>query len=140
MWPVIFEDRLREWRQLRDTIVVAPVDVGLMAINNWWFKAPMVNQHLSWNNCHKWPGPWDLLAEDTWCDVARALGMLYTITMQPQNQFTVSLAQTSLGNLVLVEHGKYILNWAPGQILNRQSPNFDISREIDGSQFLINLG
>jgi hypothetical protein len=139
MWPVIFEDRLREWRQLRDNIAAAPVDAGLMTINDWWFKAPMVNRHLSWSNCHEWPGPWDLLAEDTWCDLARALGMLYTITMHPQNQFTVSLAQTSLGNLVLVEHGKYILNWAPGQILNRQSINFDISREIDGSQFS-NLG
>jgi len=139
MWPVIFEDRLREWRQLRDNVASSPGDVGLMAINDWWFKAPMVNRHLSWDNCHKWPGPWDLLAEDTWCDLARALGMLYTITMHPQNQFTTSLAQTSLGNLVLVEHGKYILNWAPGQILNRQSINFDISREIDGSQFS-NLG
>jgi hypothetical protein len=44
----------------------------------------------------------------------------------------VSLAQCQEGNLVLVEQGKYILNWAPGELLNIDSMNPIILRQIDG--------
>jgi hypothetical protein len=131
MWPVSFEERLQQWHKLREDVVSLPLISQLHAINNWWFRAPIINRNLRWDNHREWPGPWDLLAEDRWCDLARALGIVYTINII-NDDADVSLAQCQEGNLVLVEQGKYILNWAPGELLNIDSMNLTILRQIDG--------
>jgi hypothetical protein len=43
----------------------------------------------------------------------------------------VVLTQSDIGNLVLVNQGKYILNWTPGALLNITSQQFTINQQLD---------
>jgi hypothetical protein len=82
----------------------------------------------------QWPDPWDLLADNYFCSLAKALGIVYTIHMISRSDITCTELATnadSADNLVLVNKGKYILNWEAGQLLNITSPEINITRSID---------
>lgn len=141
MWPVAFEDRLQEWNRLRHQCVDLTGQDRYDAINDWWFRVPMVNRHLKLDNIADWPDPWDLLSRNRWCDLARGLGMLYTVMMvDPDSRSGLQLAAGENSNLVLADHGKYILNWAPRCLLNIQSVNIQDYRLITGDQFYTKIG
>jgi hypothetical protein len=81
-----------------------------------------------------WPDPWDLLSDNHFCSLAKALGIVYTLHMIERSDITcVELAVNgdSADNLVLVNKGKYILNWSEGQLLNITSPVVNIKRSVD---------
>jgi hypothetical protein len=133
MWPDDFETRLQDWNDLRDQCRhPGDLDDILGQINDWWFRAPMVNRYLHWHDFKKWPTAWELLNDNIYCELARALGMLYTIHMLDSDLIDdVVLTQSDIGNLVLVNQGKYILNWTPGALLNITSQQFTINQQLD---------
>jgi hypothetical protein len=101
----------------------------------------MVNRYLTWEDCTTWPGPWDLLSNNRYCELARSLGIAYTILMSSCTGIeSLSVAQTDRGNLVLVNHGKYILNWVPGELLNIDSTRISITRQATAEQLQQHLG
>jgi hypothetical protein len=119
MWPASFEQRLHAWGVLRETLQHAPVEQTLAEVNAWWFRAPWRAYHLHWDDRPNWPDPWELLSDNIYCDLARGLGILYTITLLDRADLQDSvLAESDQGNLVLVQQGKYILNWDSEQTLN----------------------
>ena len=120
MWASTFEDRLRQWHDLRALRHSDP-EHWLLCVNDWWFRVPTVNHYLHWHYKDQWPDPWQLLADDVYCELARALGMLYTIIIDSPSTNDALLATDDNHNLVLVEQGKYILNWCPGDIVNNPS-------------------
>lgn len=91
----------------------------LHAINHWWFSTPWIPYHLHWDDQDQWPDPWQLLHDNLFCSLARALGIVYTIELLDRRdlQDTV-LACVAGDNLVLVDQKKYILNWDKDQIVN----------------------
>jgi hypothetical protein len=97
-----------------------PVDQALDAINAWWFSSPWTGYHLHWDDQQDWPDPWQLLDDNMFCEVARGLGILYTITLLERADVdSAELVLTKTGhNLVLVDKSKYILNWDKSSIVN----------------------
>jgi hypothetical protein len=82
----------------------------------------------------QWPDPWDLLADNYFCSLAKALGIVYTIHMLSRPDITCTELATnadSADNLVLVNKGKYILNWEAERLLNITSPEINITRSVD---------
>ena len=120
MWPVSFASRLESWNQLRDSCQTLPVQETLQAINLWWFDVPWRPYYLHWDDQAIWPDPWQLLSDNHYCDLARALGILYTITLLDRADLgDAELVLTESGdNLVLVGKSKYILNWDRDTIVN----------------------
>ena len=112
-----------------------PLQEWLLQINDWWYRAPVTARTVIWEDHQRWPDPWTLLSQDRICDLARALGMLYTVMMPHHSTHNISLVQTDHDNLVLVDQGKYILNWAPGQLLNIRSQVVQVRRQLDSSLF-----
>lgn len=136
MWPQTFEERLVEWKNLRTQAQDLAADVALLQINQWWWTTPQVNHYMHWDDWRSWPGPWDLLADNIYCDLARALGIVYTIMMIPQfDHVELQLAKTNDGNLVLVNDRKYILNYCPGDIVNIGSECSQIQDAYDSALF-----
>jgi len=136
-WPVDYGQLLSEWVTLRSDCAHLPPEDRVMLVNDWWFRAPIVNKSISWQDYPNWPDPWQLLQQDGWCDLARALGIVYTLLLLDTNSGdSISLVNTNLGNLVLAGHGKYILNWAPGNLLNIESTPITIQRQLCGDLFL----
>jgi hypothetical protein len=48
----------------------------------------------------------------------------------------IQIAQTDEDNLVLINHGKYILNWTPREVVNIESINTSIKKTIDASELI----
>jgi hypothetical protein len=120
MWPQTFEARLASWTFLREQCQNLPVDNALSRINAWWFNSPWRPYYLHWDDQTAWPDPWQLLSDNIYCEVARGLGILYTITLLDRADMTPArLILTNSGsNLVQVAKEKYILNWDAGTIVN----------------------
>lgn len=120
MWPRTFELRLDAWANLRQQIQSLPPEQALTQINTWWFDCPWRPYHLHWDDQSDWPDPWQLLSDNIYCDVARGLGILYTISLLNHADLTdAELVLTQEGhNLVLVCQRKYILNWDTDTIVN----------------------
>ena len=120
MWPTEFADRLDAWSALRTQTQILPRESALTAINDWWLAAPWHAYHLHWDDSADWPDPWQLLSDNVYCDVAKGLGILYTITLLDRaDMVDATLVLTwNDGNLVQVAKEKYILNWKPEDIVN----------------------
>jgi hypothetical protein len=135
MWETIYQDRLAAWHQLRQQAATVPTEQALLLINDWWLQAPMVNRSIAWDDQQHWPDPWNLLTQSGYCELAKALGIVYTILMTEHVDHTsLNITQTDRDNLVLIDNGKYILNWAPGEMLNIHStPITTVKNTIDSS-------
>jgi hypothetical protein len=120
MWPLTFGERLDSWNRLRESCQHSPIKTALDTINQWWFRAPWRPYYLHWDDQPSWPDPWQLLSDNVYCDLARGLGIVYTISMLDR----ADMADTTLvlteddGNLVRVAKEKYILNWKAEDIVN----------------------
>jgi hypothetical protein len=120
MWPRDFAARLESWTALRRQTQDQDLETALAAINAWWFNTPWQAYYLDWDNQLTWPDPWQLLSDNVYCDVAKALGILYTITLLDRADMadaTLVLTEDHR-NLVLVSKTKYILNWNSDSVVN----------------------
>ena len=120
MWQTNFDSRLASWAELRISVQNQPIESALSAVNSWWNSTPWRPYYLHWDDQPNWPDPWQLLSDDVYCDLARALGILYTISMLDRADMAdAELVLTEEGdNLVLVAKEKYILNWSPDSVVN----------------------
>lgn len=119
MWCSTFEQRLAAWNSLRDRVRDQSKPDALKEINAWWQQTPWRAYHLHWDDRPDWPDPWQLLSDNIYCDLARGLGILYTITVLDRDDMQdAELIETEQGNLVQLDGGKYILNWGRDLGLN----------------------
>lgn len=119
MWPRTFAERLAAWNQLRAQSAQGDLPQVLTTINQWWFQTTWIPYHLHWDDREIWPDPWQLLNDNLFCDLARGLGILYTIAMLDRDDISdAQLTEVDGDNLVLVNKKKYILNWDKEQIVN----------------------
>ena len=135
MWPTSFDKRLKSWFELRNSVESQPLDLALININHGWFETPWQPYYLHWDDQATWPDPWQLLSDNIYCDVARGLGILYTITLLDRADLTsTSLVLTQTGhNLVLVDRLKYIMNWEAQSIVNT-SHNVVVHQQLTQQQ------
>jgi hypothetical protein len=135
MWPATFSARLDAWNLLRSQAQTLPVESALDVINQWWFRCPWRPYHLHWDDRQDWPDPWQLLSDNIYCDLARALGIVYTITLLDRHDIhdAVLISTEKNHNLVLVANEKYILNWDSSTVLNTIQVD-NIKRRVDQSQ------
>ena len=137
IWPDLFSDRLFSWNLLREQCQNLPAQSALENINAWWFRTPWQPYYLHWDDQPTWPDPWQLLSDDIYCDLARGLGILYTITLLDRADLAPAelvLTQDNV-NLVLVAKEKYILNWQADQIVNNIT-KVKIKRQYQQNQII----
>lgn len=132
MWKTLYQERLADWYNLRQAAADLDLEDQLKLINDWWFRAPIVNRVVTWDDPSNWPAPWDLLVNNGYCDLARALGIVYTLLLLDRQLYTdLEIISTGQDNLVQIDHGKYILNWAPSEVLNINSTPFTVLQRIN---------
>jgi hypothetical protein len=135
MWASTFAGRLESWYGMRQKCHALSVESTLITINSWWCTTPWQPYYLHWDDQLTWPDPWQLLNDNVYCDLARALGILYTISLLDRADLTdATLVLTQDGhNLVVVDKSKYILNWSPDTVVNT-SQAIKIRRQLSQSQ------
>jgi len=142
IFQVNYEARLQSWYGLRKQLQDCDTLKKCIEIDSWWQKAPLVNHHLHILDSDNWPGPWELLVENTYCTVARALGICYTLFLLEINDVVIVEATDIHGDdvvLVLVDNAKYVLNYWPDTVVNNCSNDFTIKRTIDISKLKLKL-
>ena len=129
-----YEARLRNWYELRQKLQNADLQTKCVEIDRFWQSAPLVNHYLHPHDIGNWPGPWDLISENTYCELARGLGMIYTLLMLGVDDVDFCLATNDNSEdvaIVLVDNAKYILNYWPDMVLNIKSTDFTIKQKLD---------
>jgi hypothetical protein len=133
-WPLQYQDRLRAWLDLREHCQSLDLASVTAAIDQWWQRTPWRPYYLHWDDREDWPNPWQLLADNEYCDVARALGIMYTVKLLERADCADAvMVSTDQGNLVLVQGGKYVMNWNSDEIVNIQSTQIKIQRTLESS-------
>lgn len=133
MWAKTFTQRLNDWNVLRAECAALDAIPALEKINSWWHQTPWTPYRLHWDNHDEWPTPWEILDDNIYCPLTRALGMAYTIAILdiPVN---AELIETTDGDyLISINDGLQILNWDANTILNTDSPN--VARRLPLSYF-----
>jgi len=140
MWQSHTEKRLAAWVDLRNSCKDNPnIEQVITSIHNWWHQAPMVMRYLHCDLVEDWPDPWDLIAENTYCSLAKCLGMCYTICMLERQDITsVSIVEIDNNDyIVQVNNGLYTLNWNVDNVVNMKTlDNPKITRHIDSAMFV----
>ena len=128
MWKLEAGERISQWRDFRKTLDSLTFEQALEAVMDFWQGCPHHPFYLDATAPDKWPDPWQLIADNYYCDLAKALGMLYTICLtkhvegrdaeirvyiDPETRYTY--------NLAIFDQGKYMLNFIDGKILNISS-------------------
>lgn len=138
------EDRLRSWRELRSVLDQLPLDQALTQIAEFWVGAPFTPFNLEHRDYDKWPDPWQLIEENVYCDIAKCLGIVYTITLtKHKNKLDIEFRtyqDPNSGyeyNLAWINQGKYILNMVDGEVLNNKQ--FDKTLKLKNQYTAVDL-
>lgn len=143
VFQLTYETRLQHWYDLRNTVSNIDIKDKCVMVDSWWQKAPLVNHHLHTSDLGAWPDPWELLVDNTYCTVARALGMCYTLYMTGTGDVSIVEARDHQANdvvLVLVDNAKYVLNYWPDSVLNICLADFTITHRVDISEIIRKIG
>jgi len=127
MWNLRSEDRLAEWKEFRSIISRLSFDEAVQKTVHYWSYAPFVNHYLDRQSPQDWPSPWELVIDGKYDDMAKALGMLYTLVLSEhgkEHTFSIIRAQeaSSLAsyNLVSIDDGKYVLNYIFNEVISTE--------------------
>ncbi len=126
MWTLRSDDRLKEWKAFRKMIGDLPFDEAVAKTVHLWSYAPFINHYLDHSEPKDWPTPWELLSDNNYDDVAKALGMLYTLHLSKHgasHKFKLLKVKASSGlenyNLVSIDDEKYILNYTFDEVISK---------------------
>lgn len=129
-----YEARLKSWYELRKKLESADIQTKCVEVDNFWQSAPLVNHYLHPSDVENWPGPWDLVSDNIFCEIARGLGMVYTLFLLGVDDVDFCLALNDNNEdvaIVLVDNAKYVMNYWPDMVLNIKSTDFKIKQKID---------
>ena len=129
-----YEARLKSWYDLRKSLEKSDIETICLAIDKWWQYAPLVNHHLHIDDIDNWPGPWELLVENNYCQIARGLGMVYTLQLVGIKDVDFSLAIDDNNEecaLVMVDNAKYILNYYPNTVISNSLKDFKLGNPVN---------
>ena len=128
MWKLKADERLTRWRAFRKTLDSLTLEDSISQTQEFWQSCPFDPYYLDPDRPESWPNPWQLIEENWYCDLAKALGMLYTIYFtqhRPEVEIRVYYdpATKYTYNLVWIDQGKYVINLIEGEIVNKQHIN-----------------
>jgi len=140
MWQSHSEQRLIAWANLRNECKDNPnLESVITKIHDWWQQAPMVLRYLHTDLINEWPDPWELIAENTYCSLAKCLGMCYTIRMlDRQDIHNLCISEVNNNDyIVQVNNGLYTMNWNVDSLVNMTlEDKSKITKNIDSAMFV----
>lgn len=128
MWNKNTSERLAQWRDFRKKIDHMTIDQAVTETAEFWRSCPFSPYYLDPATPNQWPDPWQLIMENYYCDIAKCLGILYTIYLSMHGEHHDAEiriyrdADTGLMyNLAVFSQGKYVVNLLDDGIVNINS-------------------
>lgn len=145
MWKLNSGERLSRWRDFRKSLNSLPLDESLNRVVEFWNGCPFTPYYLDPDTPENWPDPWTLVEENYYCDLAKSLGILYTIVLtdhKPEVEIRVYYDKEARlhYNLVWIEDGKYVLNMTDGEVVNKTqiAKHFELRRRYGAEELKLN--
>jgi hypothetical protein len=122
-------ERLQFWKSFRIDISKLDLDAAIQKTNHLWSYSPFLKYYLSTDNVANWPDPWELIYENEYCDLARALGIVYTLYLTDHREYFENnieiriyrnMASGEVFNTVFIGSGKYVLNMIHDEVVNNE--------------------
>jgi hypothetical protein len=132
-----YEHRLKSWYELRTQLLGQSTKEICIQTDNWWQHAPLVNHYLHPIDLPNWPNPWELLVENSYCTIARGLGMCYTLLLLGIDDIEYKLGINDMGEdvaIVLVDNANYTLNYWPDSVLSTDLQQFRFHQTLELAQ------
>lgn len=133
MFKLKSSDRLNRWKQFRRDISLLPIDEAVQQVESVWQKCPFTPFYLDYKDPKSWPDPWTLILENYYCDLAKVLGMLYTLylsdhksSIQPELRIYADKSNRTQYHIAYLCQGKYVLNLIEGQVVNKEHINQEL--------------
>ena len=79
MFDKKFEDRLRLWHDFRVTLSNDPNPI--QSAIDFWNHAPKTSRNIDPYDLATWPGPWQMIEENAYCEYTRTLAIVYTLQL-----------------------------------------------------------
>jgi len=133
IFQIDYETRLQSWHDLKEEVKNSDLKTKCVKVDSWWQNAPTINHYLHTKDTVNWPDPWELLVENLYCNVAKALGMCYTLYLSGEKNVKMVIAVDKFGNdivLVIVED-IYYLNYWPDTVETNTKYDFVVKETID---------
>lgn len=127
-----FHTRLKLWHDLRNDLINLTLHDQCIEVDRFWQQSPMSNHYLHPADIKSWPDPWQLIDDNLYCPYARALGMIYTLSLLGISDIVLVEAtdyNSEMVVLVLVEN-MFVLNYWPSTVEHNKISDFDIKKII----------
>jgi hypothetical protein len=128
MWKLETNERLARWRDFRKSLDAMPLDCAVQTTAEFWHGCPFNPYYLDPADPESWPGAWDLVTENYYCDLAKALGIVYTMYLtqhaadsSPEIHIYNDTESGYVYNLSVFADGKYVVNFLDNKIVNIES-------------------
>lgn len=115
---------LKDWKALRKKLADLSLEEAIKATTHYWSYAPFVSHYLEPDKPQDWPNPWQLLDDNYFCDLAKALGMFYTLGLSAHGsvidlEIRIYVDQNkNYSHLVWIDQGKYVINYWHDEVVN----------------------
>ena len=123
-------DRLDRWKSFRFSLNEFSIGKAIELTNELWAACPFTPFYLDPESPDSWPDPWTLLEENYYCDLAKVLGIIYTLhlcdhgkNLQPELRIYTNTKTRHTYHIAYLCDGKYVLNLIEGEILNKEHIN-----------------
>jgi hypothetical protein len=125
MWNLTPSERLRYWHDFRKKISEQSKEDAIKETHHLWCYAPFVSHYLTTDQIATWPNPWELVNDNYYCDLAKSLGMVYTLYLTSHAiESTIEIYRDEISkdnyNLVYIDGGKYVLNYLHDEVINKK--------------------
>ena len=126
-------DRLDRWKSFRFSVNEFSIGKAVELTNELWAACPFTPFYLDSAEPNAWPDPWTLLEENYYCDLAKVLGIIYTLhlcnhgrILDPELRIYTNTKTRHTYHIAYLCDGKYVLNLIEGEIVNKQHINQEL--------------
>jgi hypothetical protein len=126
-------DRLDRWKSFRHSINKISLVEAINSTNQLWASCPFIPYYLDPSDPTNWPDPWNLLIENYYCDLAKVLGIVYTLHLTDHGKYIFPEIRTynhvengHTYHIAYLCQGKYVLNLIEGDVVNKEHINQEL--------------
>jgi hypothetical protein len=127
MFRLNLNDRLDRWKSFRQSLNDFSMPEAIELTNQLWAACSFIPYYLDPQTPNQWPDPWTLLVENYYCDLAKVLGIVYTLhlcdhgkSLEPEIRIYTHTNTRHTFHIAYLCGGKYVLNLVEGEIVNKE--------------------
>lgn len=130
MFKLKTSERLSRWRDFRTSLSSMPLLDAIDSTQKFWHSCPFMPYYLEPDKPETWPDPWQLISENYYCDIAKCLGILYTLHLSEHKEHLNPEIRVYFDpktrynyHIAYFAQGKYIVNLIEDEIVNKEHIN-----------------